>query len=106
MAVSVEADLLIVLTDIEGLYTADPRHDASARLIPEVREITPQMLESAGGGGTALSTGGMVTKLTAAKICMDAGTDMVILNGAKPLLIYDVLEGKQVGTRFIGRKQS
>ena len=105
VAVSVEADLLIVLTDIEGLYTADPRHDASARLIPEVREITPQMLESAGGGGTALSTGGMATKLTAAKICMDAGTDMVILNGAKPLLIYDVLEGKQVGTRFIGRKQ-
>ena len=106
VAVSVEADLLIVLTDIEGLYTADPRHDATARLIPEVKEITPQMLESAGGGGTALSTGGMATKLTAAKICMDAGTDMVILNGAKPLLIYDVLEGKQVGTRFIGRKQS
>ena len=106
VAVSVKADLLIVLSDIDGLYTADPRHDDSAQLIPEVREITPQMQESAGGGGTALSTGGMATKLTAAGICMDAGTDMVILNGAKPLLIYDVIEGKQVGTRFIGRKQS
>ena len=106
VAVSVEADLLIVLSDIEGLYTADPRQDASARLISEVRVITPQMQESAGAGGTALSTGGMATKLIAAGICMDAGTDMVILNGAKPLLIYDVLEGKQVGTRFIGRKQS
>ena len=57
----------------------------------------------AGGGGTALSTGGMATKLTAARICMEAGTDMFILNGAKPLLIYEALEGKPVGTKFIGR---
>ena len=62
------------------------------------------MRESAGGGGTALSTGGMATKLTAAGICMEAGTDMYILNGAQPLLIYEVLEGKKVGTRFIGRE--
>ena len=105
VAESVHADLLIVLTDIDGLYTADPRRDTHAKLIPEVREITPQMRESAGGGGTALSTGGMATKLIAADICMKAGCDMVILNGSKPLLVYDVLEGKQVGTRFIGRKQ-
>ncbi len=104
VAVSVKADLLIVLTDTDGLYTSDPRHDASARLIHEVREITPQMRESAGGGGSALATGGMATKLTAAQICMDAGTDMVILNGAKPLLIYDLLDGKPLGTRFIGRR--
>ena len=104
VAESVKADLLLVLTDIEGLYTADPRHDPDARLIPEVREITPQMRESAGGGGTALSTGGMQTKLIAAEICMAAGTDMIILNGARPLLIYDILEGKAVGTRFVGRK--
>ncbi len=105
VAVSVKADLLIVLSDIDGLYTADPRHEAGARLIPEVREITPEMRESAGGGGTALATGGMTTKLIAAEICMEAGTDMVILNGSKPALIYDVLEGRQTGTRFIGRKQ-
>ena len=105
VAESVRADLLIVLTDIDGLYTTDPRHDPQAELIPEVHEITERMRESAGGGGTALATGGMATKLIAAEICMKAGTDMVILNGAKPLLIYDILEGKQVGTKFIGRKQ-
>ena len=104
VAVSVKADMLMILSDIDGLYTADPRRDKSAELIAEVREITPQMRESAGGGGTALSTGGMATKLTAAGICMEAGTDMYILNGAQPLLIYEVLEGKKVGTRFIGRE--
>ena len=104
VAVSVKAELLIVLTDIDGLYTADPRRDPSARLIREVREITPEMLKGAGGGGTALSTGGMATKLAAARICMDAGTDMVIVNGAQPAAIYDVLEGKDIGTRFIGRR--
>ena len=106
VAVSIRADLLIILTDIDGLYTADPRQDADAKLIPEVREITEQMRQSAGGGGTALSTGGMATKLTAAEICMEAGTDMVILNGSKPLQIYDVLEGKQAGTRFIGKERT
>ena len=60
-------------------------------------------MESAGGGGSALATGGMSTKLTAAEICMEAGTDMFILNGSKPLLIYEALEGKQVGTKFIGK---
>ena len=105
VAVSVRADLLLVLTDIDGLYTADPRRDPTARLIREVREITPEMLSGAGGGGTALSTGGMATKLAAAQICMDAGTDMVIVNGADPAAIYDVMDGKSVGTRFIGRRE-
>ena len=103
VAESVKADLLLILSDIDGLYTADPRTDPSARLIPEVKEITPEMRRSAGGGGSALATGGMQTKLTAADICMKAGTDMVILNGADPVLLYDILEGKSVGTRFIGR---
>ncbi len=104
VAVGVKADLLIVLTDIDGLYTADPRKDPDARLIPEVREITPELLAAAGGGGTALSTGGMATKLTAAGICMEAGTDMIIVNSAQPSVIYDVLGGKAIGTRFVGRK--
>ena len=103
VAVCADADLLIVLTDIDGLYTADPRTDSSARLIPEVREITQAMLDGAGGGGTKLSTGGMATKLAAAGICMKAGIDMVIVNGSRPQIIYDVIEGKPVGTRFIGR---
>ena len=104
VAASIKADLLIVLTDIDGLYTADPRKDPSAELIAEVREITQEMLDGAGGGGTKLSTGGMTTKLAAAGICMDAGIDMVIVNGARPEIIYDVLEGKPCGTRFIGKK--
>ena len=95
-----------VNSDIDGLYTADPRHDPAARLIPEVREITPEMDAGAGGGGTALSTGGMHTKLIAARICMDAGSDMIILNGSKPALLYDVLDGQAIGTRFIGRKRT
>ena len=105
VAVSVEADLLVVLSDIDGLYTADPRHDPTARLIPEVQEITPEMKAGAGGGGTALSTGGMTTKLIAAGICMDAGTDMIIVNGSRHEVLYDILDGIPSGTRFIGRNQ-
>lgn len=106
VATSVKSELLIILTDIDGLYTADPRSDSSAKLISEVKIITQEMIDGAGGGGTALSTGGMATKLYAAKICMDAGTDMIIVNGDEPEVIYDVLEGKAVGTRFIGREDS
>ena len=103
VAVSVSADLLIVLTDIDGLYTADPRVDPAAVLVPEVRELTPEILASAGGRGTALSTGGMATKLSAAGICMEGGTDMVIVNGKRPEVLYDVMDGRAVGTRFVGK---
>lgn len=106
VAVSVGAELLLVLTDIDGLYTADPRRCPDAKLIPQVNAITPELLSVAGGGGSALSTGGMATKLSAARICMDAGTDMMIVNGARPSILYDVLDGKAVGTRFIGRKRT
>ena len=106
VAVGARADLLIILTDTDGLYTADPRTDPDARLIPEVWEITPAMRESAGGNGTKLSTGGMVTKLAAAQLCMEAGADMIICNSADPAVLYDILDGKAVGTRFIGRKQA
>ena len=105
VAVSVKADLLIVLSDINGLYTADPRTHPEAELIPEVRELTDAVLAAAGGSGSALGTGGMATKLAAARLCMEAGTDMLILNGAKPAVLYDVIEGKPLGTRFIGRKE-
>jgi len=105
VAVSVRADLLILLSDIDGLYTADPRRDPSAELIPEVRELTPEILQVAGGKGSSLGTGGMATKLAAAGICMEAGTDMVIVNGARPAVIYEAAEGKHVGTKFIGRNK-
>lgn len=104
VAVSVKAELLIVLSDIDGLYTADPRANPAAELIPEVPELTEAILCSAGGKGSSLGTGGMATKLTAAGICMAAGTDMVIVNGENPAILYDVTEGRRVGTRFLGKK--
>ena len=100
----VNADLLILLSDIDGLYTSDPKKDADAKLIPSVEDITPEILELAGGAGSCLGTGGMATKLKAAKLVMEAGIDMIITNGEDPNLLYDLFDGKQVGTRFIGRK--
>lgn len=100
VAVSVEADQLILLSDIDGLYTADPHKEQNASLICEVRELTPEILELGGTEGSALGTGGMKTKLHAAKLCMEAGCKMVILNGAIPALLYDLFDGKSVGTTF------
>lgn len=100
VAVSVGADRLVLLSDIDGLYTADPHKDPNAKLIPEVRELTDEILALGGGEGSSLGTGGMRTKLHAAQICMDAGCEMVILNGENPSLLYDLFDGKQVGTRF------
>ena len=100
VAVSMEADLLILLSDIDGLYTADPRKDPKARLIPVVESIGPEIEALADGAGSDLGTGGMATKVKAAKMVTDAGCDMVITNGARPELLYDIAEGKAVGTRF------
>ena len=102
----VGADMLVLLSDIDGLYTGDPRKDADAVLIPVVEQITPQILALAGGTGSALGSGGMATKLRAAQIVMDVGIDMVIANGEKPELLYDLFEGKPVGTRFIGKRDA
>ena len=104
VAASVKSDLFIVLTDIDGLYTADPRRDPNAQLISEVTEITEEMLQGAGGQGSSLGTGGMATKLSAAKIAMDAGVYMIIVNGSSPEIIYDAVDGRSVGTRFIAKK--
>lgn len=103
VAQTVQADLLILLSDIDGLYTADPRKNADAQLIPVVESLTPEILALAGGNGTSLGTGGMVTKLRAARIANEAGIDMVIANGERPDIIYRILDGEPVGTRFIGR---
>ena len=99
-----KADLLVLLSDIDGLYTADPHKDASAKLISTVNELTPEILALAGDKGSALGTGGMKTKLHAAKICMDAGCDMIIANGAEPSLLYRIADGEAVGTRFVASK--
>jgi len=105
VAKGADAQLLVLLTDIDGLYTADPRQDPAARLIPVVEEITPQVLALAGGKGSSLGTGGMATKLNAASLCRAAGISTVIANGADPAILYDVLEGKPVGTLFKGAAQ-
>ncbi len=101
VAKSVAADLLIVCSDIDGLYDADPHTDPNAKLISEVPVITPEIEALAGGKGSALGTGGMITKLHAAKIAAEAGIPTVILNGNDPDLLYDVMEGRSVGTRFL-----
>ena len=96
----VDADALIILSDVDGLYTANPQEHSEAKLISEVHEITPEIEGLAGGAGTAGGTGGMVTKIEAAKIAMSAGVTMVIARGDRVGLIRDVLEGSPVGTVF------
>jgi glutamate 5-kinase len=105
-AVSVSADLLVLLSDIDGLYTADPRSSSDARLIPEVFEISEDIVALAGGAGTKLGTGGMETKIKAAKIATAGGCDMVITNGAYPERLYDIIDGNAIGTRFFSKKNS
>ena len=101
VAKSVNADKLILLSDIDGLYTADPHTDPDAKLIHRVTKIDENILALAGVSSTKLGTGGMVTKLHAAEVCMECGCAMVIANGNNPSLLYDILDGKQVGTTFM-----
>ena len=100
----VKADILVLLSDINGLYTEDPRKNPDATLIPTVDNITPEVLSLAGGTGSSLGSGGMATKLKAAQLAMDAGIDMVITNGETPEGLYALLEGEPIGTRFVGRR--
>jgi len=100
----VKADLLIILSDIDGFYNGNPRENKSAKLLPIVREITPEIEQYAGGEGTRRGTGGMITKLAAAKIAMDNGINMVLANGKDPEIIMDIMAGKEVGTLFLAKK--
>lgn len=102
VAESVGAQLLILLSDIDGLYTADPHTDPGAKLLPVVRRVDEDIKKLAGVSSTTQGTGGMVTKLRAAEICLDCGCEMVIANGNNPAALYDIVEGKPVGTRFVG----
>ena len=95
-----DADLLIIMSDIDGLYDGDPRKDDGASLIPVVDEITDEIRELAGGSGTKLGTGGMITKLNAAKIANEAGIDMIIINGKNPDNLYWLFETGEMGTIF------
>lgn len=95
----VDADLLVIMSDIDGFYDGNP-NDASSRLIPVIEEITDEIRACAGGEGTRRGTGGMITKLNAAELVCKNGIDMVITNGDEPENLYKIMNGEQVGTLF------
>ena len=103
VATSVNADLLVLLSDIDGLYTADPHQNPDAQLIERVTELDDHIMSLGGGAGSSLGTGGMASKPNAAKICVNKGCDMIIANGDRPEALYDIAEGKIVGTRFVAK---
>ena len=105
VAESVHADKLILLSDIDGLYTADPHTNPDAELISIANTVDDQLIALAGGSAGKLGTGGMLTKLEAAKICLACGCDMVIANGSNPSNLSDILEGKLIGTTFTEKLQ-
>ena len=96
----IKADLLILLTDTDGLYDGNPAENPDAKLIPVVNEITPE-IEAVAGGASEKGTGGFATKVKAAKIANNAGIPVVVMNGIAPKKIYNVLDGESVGTRFM-----
>ncbi len=98
------ADKLIILTDTDGLFDKNPTEHADAQLLPVVKEITDEVLELAGGSGSNRGTGGMVTKLAAAKDATEQGIDTYILNGANPEDIYRLVDGHQIGTHFCAKE--
>ena len=98
-----KADLLVILSDIDGLYSADPHKSNNAELIPIVTEINDDIESIAGGAGTALGKGGMATKINAGKIATEAGIDMVIMNGNNPDNLYKLFDNEPVGTIFVAK---
>ena len=101
VATIANADLLIIMSDIEGLFDKDPHLHPDAQMIPVVEELTDEIRNLAGGAGSKLGTGGMVTKLNAVEIAHEAGIDVVLMNGKNPRKLYDLFEDKQVGTWFV-----
>ncbi|MGN0383541.1 MAG: glutamate 5-kinase [Eubacterium sp.] len=101
----IEAEALIILTDQDGLYDDNPSVNENASLISTVEDITDELMKIAGGHGSKFSTGGMVTKLSAAKLATEAGINTIVLNGNDPENVYKVLDGRQIGTFFVAKKQ-
>lgn len=104
VGIACDADIIINLSDIDGLYNRDPRKFSDATLIDRVDEINDEIMSYAGGAGTSRGTGGMATKIQAAKIATDNGIPMIIINGEDPYRLYDILDGKHIGTYFAKRK--
>ncbi len=105
VAEMIEADLLILLTDIDGLYDKDPRIHADAKRISYIPEVTEQIHKMAGQKGSKFSVGGMATKVQAAEICQKAGVNMVVAAGNEPTIIHKIIDGEDVGTFFEGKKK-
>jgi glutamate 5-kinase len=105
VSIGAGAELLVILSDIDGLYTADPHKDEDAKLIPVVEDMGDYIMSLGEGSSSSLGTGGMKTKLSAARLVTERGIDMIIANGSKPELLYDICEGRSVGTRFKGKSQ-
>ncbi|WP_024614101.1 glutamate 5-kinase [Clostridium sp. Ade.TY] len=97
----VNADLLIILSDIDGFYDKDPRSNDDAKLLNRVYEITEELEAAAGGAGTSFGTGGMITKLSAAKTANSEGVNMVLANGEEPSILLDIMNGEEIGTLFL-----
>ena len=98
------ADVLINLSDVDGLYDSDPRRNPDAKLIDRVENLSDELLSAAGGAGTERGTGGMEAKLHAAALCTEAGIPMFIMNGQDPDILYRLLDGEHVGTYFVAPK--
>lgn len=96
----IKADLLIILSDVDGFYDCDPKGNSCTKLLPVIYEITPEIEKCAGGAGSKSGTGGMITKLTAAKTANSCGVDMVLANGCEPYVLLEIINGKEIGTLF------
>ena len=104
VAVLTRADLLVILSDIDGFYDSDPRFYKDAKLIGRIEEITEETYKLAGGAGSRRGTGGMRTQLQAAELATSQGTATLVTNGARPEALYDVVDGKKIGTLFVAKK--
>lgn len=105
VSILVESDLLIILSDIDGFYDGDPRKDKNSKLIKEISEITDEIKSCAGGAGSSLGTGGMITKITAAERVTNNGISMILANGEQPEILEKILvDGEEIGTLFLGKR--
>ncbi len=104
IAKRVKADKLIMLSDIDGLYTANPAVDPDAKRLEVIEEVTEEIEAIAGEPGSHLGTGGMITKIKAAKMATESGIEVIIANGKDPAILYDIMNGDAVCTRFLAKK--
>jgi glutamate 5-kinase len=103
IAVIAKADMLVILSDIDGYFDKDPQENRDAKLIPVIENISEKIVSGAKGAGSALGSGGMATKIKAAQIVTESGIDMAIINGKIPEQLYKLFDGESIGSIFIGK---